>query len=194
MEQEASDHAQDFKRATQTHAREEQALQCRIDELERENDDLRTHARLLEDRLKAGSLNVGKVMNVLNRHNTRVPAGAILSWRHYGILLKFQPGTAKEDCQTAEFQDYTPNLSKNMDADAVRSVQQMYLEKIVTFMSNNRRAFWMIGHWFVIHHQLDAYSLGLHSERKNEWDKARLLYQALLDEAVIAGLPQSMLK
>ncbi|KAG6584771.1 RxLR effector protein [Phytophthora cinnamomi] len=77
------------------------------------------------------------------------------------------------------------------------SVQQMYLDRIVTFMSNNRRAFWMICHWFVIHDQPDAYSLGLHSERKNECDKARLLYQVLLDEAVNAvnaGLPQSMLE
>ncbi|KAJ8571513.1 hypothetical protein ON010_g5326 [Phytophthora cinnamomi] len=159
-----------------------------------------------------------------------VPARGILSWRHCGILLKFQAGTAKAVCQTAEFPDYTPNLSKNTDRDAVRarwkpeevkklgldtpwddrfenrlkhlilhvssppgSVQQMYLDKIVTFMSNNRRAFWRIGHWFVIHHQQDAYSLGLHSERKNECDKACRLYQALLDEAVNAGLPQSVL-
>ncbi|KAG6592665.1 uncharacterized protein IUM83_12543 [Phytophthora cinnamomi] len=318
VEQEASDHAQAFKRAAQAHAREEQALQLRIDELSRENDDLRTHARMLEDRLKAGSLNVGNVMNFLNRHNTRVdgncprlkarleyakdnrlpPGGwatqimvnavddfsvlpgpfavqddgdptrkkrrAMTTTRKKALKkvrldataeitealysevggdegdesrdetfqahkpfvarLDFQPRTAKAVCQTAEFPDYTPNLSKNGDLDAVRvrwkleevkelwvdapwddrienrlkylilhvspppgSVQQMYLDKIVTFMSNNRRAFWRIGHWFVIHHQLDAYSLGLQSKRKNECDKARILYQALLDEAVNAG-------
>ncbi|KAJ8571512.1 hypothetical protein ON010_g5325 [Phytophthora cinnamomi] len=40
---------------------------------------------MLEDRLKAGSLNVGNVMNFLNRHNTRVDG----NWPRLNALLEY---------------------------------------------------------------------------------------------------------
>jgi hypothetical protein len=69
---EIAEHKRDFKRAAQAHERQEEASRLQIDELHREIDDLRDHSRTLENRLSAGSLNVAKVMNFLNRNNTQV--------------------------------------------------------------------------------------------------------------------------
>ncbi|EGZ04480.1 hypothetical protein PHYSODRAFT_343229 [Phytophthora sojae] len=83
-EQEIKDHDRDFKRAAQEHERQEQALQLQIDKLSRENDDLRSTVRTMTSRLKAGSMNVGRTMNFLNRHNTRVDG----NWPRLKALLE----------------------------------------------------------------------------------------------------------
>jgi hypothetical protein len=72
MDHEANDHARDFKRAALEYKRREDALQEDNDELHRKVEDLEDHIRSLENRLQAGSLNVPRVMNFLNRGKTRV--------------------------------------------------------------------------------------------------------------------------
>ncbi|KAE8878374.1 hypothetical protein PF005_g26534 [Phytophthora fragariae] len=49
------------------------------------------------------------------------PGRGVMSWRQYGILLKFAPGTANAIEQTTGFPDYTPNLSKTSELEAVRA-------------------------------------------------------------------------
>ncbi|KAG7375325.1 hypothetical protein PHYPSEUDO_001820 [Phytophthora pseudosyringae] len=117
------------------------------------------------------------------------PGRGIMSWRHYGILVKFPPGTANALEQTTGFPDYIPNLSKETEITELRKRWKptrfrviwdaepwdvMYdesskflllhrrsklpqvvrdglgLDDIVAFMSDHRRAFWLIGHWFFI--------------------------------------------
>ncbi|EGZ05666.1 hypothetical protein PHYSODRAFT_533212 [Phytophthora sojae] len=160
-----------------------------------------------------------------------VPGRGVTSWRHYGILVKFQPGTAKAVEQTSGFPDYTPNLSKPEERDAVRARwlpgpfkelwstkpwDEMFdnrskflvchappkagtkalvrLDEIVTYMSDHRCTFWLIGHWFSIYNQLDAYSEEFADTRKSECDSIRGHYQKLLDAAVDDGLEQSYLE
>ncbi|KAH7488567.1 uncharacterized protein KRP23_2513 [Phytophthora ramorum] len=72
MDQEAKIHDRDFKRAALEHKHQEDALQARNDELQRKVEDLEDHVRALDRRLRAGSLNVPRVMNFLNRGKTRV--------------------------------------------------------------------------------------------------------------------------
>lgn len=56
VEQEAADHARDFKRTALKHERQEQALQAQKDSHHREFDDLRLHIQALKARLKGGLL------------------------------------------------------------------------------------------------------------------------------------------
>ncbi|GMF55088.1 unnamed protein product [Phytophthora fragariaefolia] len=44
-----------------------------------------------------------------------------MSWRQYGILLKYAPGTANAIEQTTGFPDYTPNLAKTAELKAIRA-------------------------------------------------------------------------
>ncbi|ETI43841.1 hypothetical protein F443_11334, partial [Phytophthora nicotianae P1569] len=120
-----------------------------------------------------------------------VPGRGVVSWRHYGLLKKFPPGTANAVEQTAGFPDYTPILARVEETDQVRKhwlqadfeellktapwntlfedrVQQLLLHRpadlsakihglsrLVKFMSENRKAFWYVGHWFFVNHGLD---------------------------------------
>ncbi|KAE9188147.1 hypothetical protein PF002_g25387 [Phytophthora fragariae] len=72
LDRELSDHARDFKRAAQNHEQEEEALRSRLASMTQERDDMFAFARGLDRRLKAGSINVPKVMNFLNQHQTQV--------------------------------------------------------------------------------------------------------------------------
>ncbi|OWZ05968.1 hypothetical protein PHMEG_00021848 [Phytophthora megakarya] len=49
-----------------------------------------------------------------------VPGQGILSWRHYGALMKLPPGTANAVTQSFGFPDYAPNLAKDEDVQALR--------------------------------------------------------------------------
>ncbi|KAE8988515.1 hypothetical protein PR001_g22019 [Phytophthora rubi] len=49
------------------------------------------------------------------------PGRGVMSWRQYGILLKFAPGTANAIEQTTGFPDYAPNLSKTTELEGVRA-------------------------------------------------------------------------
>ncbi|KAE9069576.1 hypothetical protein PF010_g26609 [Phytophthora fragariae] len=49
------------------------------------------------------------------------PGRGVMSWRQYGILLKFAPGAANAIEQTTGFPDYTPNLAKVAEVEAVRT-------------------------------------------------------------------------
>ncbi|POM62243.1 hypothetical protein PHPALM_28625 [Phytophthora palmivora] len=42
------------------------------------------------------------------------------SWRHYGILVKFAPGTTNALEQSYGFPDYAPNLTKPAEAEQNR--------------------------------------------------------------------------
>ncbi|ETP28255.1 hypothetical protein F442_22456, partial [Phytophthora nicotianae P10297] len=46
-----------------------------------------------------------------------VPGRGVVSWRHYGLLMKFPPETANAVEQTTGFPDYTPNLARVEEAD-----------------------------------------------------------------------------
>ncbi|KAE9354687.1 hypothetical protein PF008_g4411 [Phytophthora fragariae] len=48
------------------------------------------------------------------------PGRGVMSWRQYRILLKFAAGTANGIDQTTGFPDYTPNLAKHTELEAVR--------------------------------------------------------------------------
>ncbi|ETI31089.1 hypothetical protein F443_21880, partial [Phytophthora nicotianae P1569] len=84
LDHKISEHDRDFKRAAQDHEREARALQAQVDSLSQENDDLRDCIRGLENRLSAGSLNVARTMNFLNRHGTRVDG----NWPRLKALLE----------------------------------------------------------------------------------------------------------
>ncbi|ETO72519.1 hypothetical protein F444_11401, partial [Phytophthora nicotianae P1976] len=84
LDHKASEHDWDFKRAAQDHEPEARALQAQVDSLSQENDDLRDCIRGLENRLTAGSLNVARTMNFLNRHGTRVDG----NWPRLKALLE----------------------------------------------------------------------------------------------------------
>ncbi|GMF51872.1 unnamed protein product [Phytophthora fragariaefolia] len=47
------------------------------------------------------------------------PGRGVTSWRHFGILVKFPPGTANAVEQTSGFPDYTPNLTKQFEVEAI---------------------------------------------------------------------------
>ncbi|KAE8985351.1 hypothetical protein PR001_g21594 [Phytophthora rubi] len=81
LDQEISDHAGDFKRAAQIHEQEEEALQSKIAAITQESDDMFAYARSLKRQLKAGSLNVPRVMNFLK---TRV----VGNWPRLKALLE----------------------------------------------------------------------------------------------------------
>ncbi|KAE8995318.1 hypothetical protein PR001_g9873 [Phytophthora rubi] len=84
LDQELSDHARDFKRAAQSHEQEDEALRSRLASMTQERDDMFAFARVLERRLKAGSINVPKVMNFLNQHQTQV----VGNWPRLKALLE----------------------------------------------------------------------------------------------------------
>ncbi|KAE9045555.1 hypothetical protein PR003_g25200 [Phytophthora rubi] len=84
LDQELSDHARDFKRAAQNHEQEEEALRSRLASMTQERDDMFAFARVLDHRLKAGSINVPRVMNVLNQHQTQV----VGNWPRLKALLE----------------------------------------------------------------------------------------------------------
>ncbi|KAE8969166.1 hypothetical protein PR001_g27580 [Phytophthora rubi] len=77
LDQEFSDHARDFKRAAQSHEQEEEALRSPLASMTQERDNMFAFARSLERRLKAGSINVPRVMNFLNQHQTQIMVTAI---------------------------------------------------------------------------------------------------------------------
>ncbi|EGZ25028.1 hypothetical protein PHYSODRAFT_257030 [Phytophthora sojae] len=128
-----------------------------------------------------------------------VPGRGVTSCRHYGILVKFQPGTAKAVEQTP---DYTPNLSKPEERDAVRArwlsgpFKELWSTKPWDEMFDNRSKF------LVCHTPpktgtkalLDAYSEEFADTRKSECDSIRGHYQKLLDAAVDDGLKQSYIE
>ncbi|KAE8988512.1 hypothetical protein PR001_g22021 [Phytophthora rubi] len=70
LDQEIANHARDFKRAGHNHEHEEEALRSRLASMTQERDDMFAFGRVLERRLKAGSINVPRVMNFLNQHQT----------------------------------------------------------------------------------------------------------------------------
>ncbi|ETP29045.1 hypothetical protein F442_21742 [Phytophthora nicotianae P10297] len=160
-----------------------------------------------------------------------VPGRGVVSWRHYGLLMKFPPGTANAVEQTAGFSDYTPNLARVEEADQVRKrwlqadfeellksapwdtmfedrVRQLLLHRpadlnakvqdglsrLVKFMSENRKAFWYVGHWFFVNYGLDVSSDQLHRDRKRDCDYAKKHYKRLIDELVRDGFPESLLE
>ncbi|KUF82732.1 hypothetical protein AM587_10001917 [Phytophthora nicotianae] len=160
-----------------------------------------------------------------------VPGRGVVSWRHYGQLMKFPPGTANAVEQTAGFPDYTPNLARVEETDQVRKRwlqadfeellktapwntmfedrgQQLLLHRpadlsakiqdglsrLVKFMSENRKAFWYVGHWFFVNHGLDVSSDQLHRDRKRDCDYAKKHYKRLIDELVRDGFPESLLE
>ncbi|KAE8989646.1 hypothetical protein PF011_g18680 [Phytophthora fragariae] len=84
LDQELSDHARDFKRAAQNHEQEEEALRSRLASMTQERDDMFAFARVLVRRLKAGSINVPKMMNFLNQHQTQV----VGNWPRLKALLE----------------------------------------------------------------------------------------------------------
>ncbi|ETP00903.1 hypothetical protein F441_21763, partial [Phytophthora nicotianae CJ01A1] len=160
-----------------------------------------------------------------------VPGRGVVSWRHYGLLMKFPPGTANAVEQTTGFPDYTPNLARVEEADEVRKcwlqadfeellksapwnnmfedrVRQLLLHRpadrnvkiqdglsrLVKFMSENRKAFWYVGHWFFVNHGLDVSSDQLHRDCKRDCDYAKKHYKRLIDELVRKGFPESLLE
>ncbi|KAE8966736.1 hypothetical protein PR001_g28308 [Phytophthora rubi] len=84
LDRELSDHARDFKRAAQNHEQGEEALRSRLASMTQERDDMFAFARGLDRRLKAGSINVPKVMNFLNQHQTQV----VGNWPRLNALLE----------------------------------------------------------------------------------------------------------
>ncbi|KAE8875495.1 hypothetical protein PF003_g40409 [Phytophthora fragariae] len=84
LDRELSDHARDFKRAAQNHEQEEEALGSRLASMTQERDDMFAFARGLDRLLKAGSINVPKVMNFLNQHQTQV----VDNWPRLKALLE----------------------------------------------------------------------------------------------------------
>ncbi|GMF52628.1 unnamed protein product [Phytophthora fragariaefolia] len=59
------------------------------------------------------------------------PGLGVMSWRHFGILVKFPPGTANAFEQTSVFPDYTPNLTKASEVEAIRARWKPALFKMV---------------------------------------------------------------
>ncbi|GMF18642.1 unnamed protein product [Phytophthora fragariaefolia] len=84
LDQEIADHTRDFKRVTQIHEREEEALRSKLAAMTQERDDIFAYARLLKRQLKAGSLNVRRVTNFLNQHRTQV----VGNWPRLKALLE----------------------------------------------------------------------------------------------------------
>ncbi|POM61063.1 hypothetical protein PHPALM_29983 [Phytophthora palmivora] len=55
----------------------------------------------------------------MERRLIETPLPGVNSWRHYGILVKFAPGTTKA-LESYGFPDYAPNLSKPAEAEQSR--------------------------------------------------------------------------
>ncbi|KAE9087059.1 hypothetical protein PF010_g19864 [Phytophthora fragariae] len=88
LDQELSDHARDFKRAAQNHEQEEEVLRSRLASMTQERDDMFAFARMLKRQLKTGALNVPRVMNFLNQHQTQV----VGNWPRLKALLEHLKG------------------------------------------------------------------------------------------------------
>ncbi|POM67781.1 LOW QUALITY PROTEIN: Hypothetical protein PHPALM_16151, partial [Phytophthora palmivora] len=56
----------------------------------------------------------------MERRLIETPRPGVNSWRHYGILVKFAPGTTNALEQSYGFPDYAPNLSKPAEAEQNR--------------------------------------------------------------------------
>ncbi|KAE9309318.1 hypothetical protein PR003_g20542 [Phytophthora rubi] len=84
LDQEIANHARDFKRAAQNHEQEEEVLRSRLASMTQERDDMFAFARMLKRQLKAGALNVPRVMNFLNQHQTQV----VGNWPRLKALLE----------------------------------------------------------------------------------------------------------
>ncbi|OWY92764.1 hypothetical protein PHMEG_00038097, partial [Phytophthora megakarya] len=106
-----SESDRDFRRATEEHSRQEQVLRDANAELQRQLEDYRLANRQLEDRLRGGTLKVGRVMNFLNRHNARVSG----NWpRLKALLEKFKDGSLPPDAWKTQIQI---NAADEFDAD-----------------------------------------------------------------------------
>ncbi|POM74776.1 Hypothetical protein PHPALM_8210 [Phytophthora palmivora] len=77
-------HARDYKHEAQEHKRHERALQARIARLESDHDELQKVVYDLENRLKASALDPSRLMNFLQRHDTRVDG----NWPRLKALLE----------------------------------------------------------------------------------------------------------
>lgn len=84
LDQEIADHARDFKHAAQIHEQQEEALRSKLEAVIQERDDVFAYTRVLKNQLKAGSLNVPRVMNFLNQHQTQV----VGNWPRLKALLE----------------------------------------------------------------------------------------------------------
>ncbi|POM57711.1 LOW QUALITY PROTEIN: Hypothetical protein PHPALM_37744 [Phytophthora palmivora] len=150
----------------------------------------------------------------MERRLIETPRPGVHSWRHYGILVKFAPGTTNALEQSYGFPDYAPNLSKPAEAEQNRlrwkpadfmerskylalhtrtqlsKVSRDALDEIVEFMSDHRRAFWWIGHWIFIYQSLDDYSSNLAKERKTDQES----YKRLVNKWVDKGMRESLLE
>ncbi|GMF36904.1 unnamed protein product [Phytophthora fragariaefolia] len=82
--QEIADHTRDFKRVAQIHEREQEALRSKLAAMTQERVGISAYARSLKRQLKAGSLNVPRVMNFLNQHRTQV----VGNWPRLKALLE----------------------------------------------------------------------------------------------------------
>ncbi|GMF61108.1 unnamed protein product [Phytophthora fragariaefolia] len=99
LDQEISDHARVFKHAAQIHEREEEALRTKLEIASQERDDVFAYIRVLKNQLKAGSLNVPRVMNFLNQHQTQV----VGNWpRLKGLLEHIKDHKAPPDSWTTQ--------------------------------------------------------------------------------------------
>ncbi|POM71795.1 Hypothetical protein PHPALM_11593 [Phytophthora palmivora] len=56
----------------------------------------------------------------IERRLIETPRPGVNSWGHYGILVKFAPGTTNALEQSYGFTDYAPNLSKPAEAEQNR--------------------------------------------------------------------------
>ncbi|GMF50956.1 unnamed protein product [Phytophthora fragariaefolia] len=56
------------------------------------------------------------------------PGRGVMSWRHFGILVKFPPGTANAFEQTTGFPVYTPNLTKASDVEAIQALETRFVQ------------------------------------------------------------------
>ncbi|KAE8970781.1 hypothetical protein PR002_g27011 [Phytophthora rubi] len=121
LDQEKSDHARDFKHAAQIHEREEEALRTRLEIASQERDDVFAYTRVLKNQLKAGSLNVPRVMNFLNQHQTQL----VGNWPRLKALLehlkdhKAPPDSWTTQIMVTAIDDYSaqPGLFTTLDGD-----------------------------------------------------------------------------
>ncbi|POM80751.1 Hypothetical protein PHPALM_1372 [Phytophthora palmivora] len=141
----------------------------------------------------------------MERRLIETPRPGVNSWRHYGILVKFAPGTTNALEQSYGFPDYAPHLSKPAEAEQNRlrwkpadfmlsKVSRDALDEIVEFMSDHRRAFWWIGHWIFINQNLDDYSSNLAKEQKTKCDQVKKSYKRLANKWVDKGMRESLLE
>ncbi|ETI31086.1 hypothetical protein F443_21883 [Phytophthora nicotianae P1569] len=93
----------------------------------------------------------------------------------------------------AMFEDRVRRLLFHRPADLNAKIQDG-LSRLVEFMSENRKGFWYVGHWFFVNHGLDVSSDQLHRDRKRDCDYAKKHYKRLIDELVRDGFPESLLE